>query len=98
VFFAELPLDCVVLRAVPEDLGDEDLLQMVNAGLLPTTVVNGSACVDGDLGVNLHLGQQFAPKFRRPLVGLYVRIRQSFWPQSTSSLKRIAREPCSGSR
>jgi membrane-bound lytic murein transglycosylase MltF len=30
----------VVLRAVPEDLGDEDLLQMVNAGLLPTTIVN----------------------------------------------------------
>jgi len=30
----------VVLRAVPEDLGDEDLLEMVNAGLLPTTVAN----------------------------------------------------------
>jgi len=30
----------VVLRAVPEDLGDDDLLQMVNAGLLPNTVVN----------------------------------------------------------
>ncbi|MGP0099228.1 MAG: transglycosylase SLT domain-containing protein [Terriglobales bacterium] len=30
----------VILRAVPEDLGDEDLLQMVNAGLLPTTIVN----------------------------------------------------------
>ena len=30
----------VKLTAVPEDLGDEDLLQMVNAGLLPTTVVN----------------------------------------------------------
>jgi len=28
------------LIAVPEDLGDEDLLEMVNAGLLPTTVVN----------------------------------------------------------
>jgi membrane-bound lytic murein transglycosylase MltF len=30
----------VKLTAVPEDLGDEDLLQMVNAGLLPTMVVN----------------------------------------------------------
>ena len=30
----------VKLRAVPEDLSDEDLLQMVNAGLLPTIVVN----------------------------------------------------------
>jgi len=30
----------VKLTAVPEDLGDEDILQMVNAGLLPTTVVN----------------------------------------------------------
>ena len=30
----------VKLRAVPEDLGDEDLLEMVNAGLLPTIVVN----------------------------------------------------------
>jgi membrane-bound lytic murein transglycosylase MltF len=30
----------VILRAVPEDLNDEDILQMVNAGLLPTTVVN----------------------------------------------------------
>lgn len=29
----------VTLRAVPEDLGDEDLLEMVNAGLLPTIVV-----------------------------------------------------------
>ncbi len=29
----------VTLRAVPEDLGDEDLLEMVNAGLLPTNVV-----------------------------------------------------------
>src|SRR5215475_260315 len=28
------------LTAVPEDLGDEDLLEMVNAGLLPATVVN----------------------------------------------------------
>ncbi len=30
----------VILRAVPEDLGDEDLLEMVNAGLLPTIVVH----------------------------------------------------------
>jgi len=30
----------VKLTAVPEDLGDEDLLEMVNAGLLPATVVN----------------------------------------------------------
>jgi membrane-bound lytic murein transglycosylase MltF len=30
----------VKLREVPEDLSDEDLLQMVNAGLLPTIVVN----------------------------------------------------------
>src|SRR6516165_9246751 len=30
----------VKLRGVPEDLSDEDLLQMVNAGLLPTIVVN----------------------------------------------------------
>jgi len=30
----------VKLRAVPEDLSDEDLLQMVNAGLPPTIVVN----------------------------------------------------------
>ena len=30
----------VILRVVPEDLGDEDLLEMVNAGLLPTIVVN----------------------------------------------------------
>jgi membrane-bound lytic murein transglycosylase MltF len=30
----------VKLTAVPDDLGDEDLLQMVNAGLLPTIVVN----------------------------------------------------------
>jgi membrane-bound lytic murein transglycosylase MltF len=30
----------VKLRAVPEDLSDEDLLQMVNAGLLQTIVVN----------------------------------------------------------
>ena len=30
----------VILRAVPEDLADEDLLEMVNAGLLSTTVVN----------------------------------------------------------
>jgi membrane-bound lytic murein transglycosylase MltF len=30
----------VKLRAVPEDLGDEDILEMVNAGLLSTTVVN----------------------------------------------------------
>jgi len=30
----------VKLTAVPEDLGDEDLLEMVNAGLLPTIVVN----------------------------------------------------------
>jgi membrane-bound lytic murein transglycosylase MltF len=30
----------VTLTAVPDDLGDEDLLQMVNAGLLPTIVVN----------------------------------------------------------
>ncbi len=29
----------VTLRAVPEDLGDEDLLEMVNAGLLPANVV-----------------------------------------------------------
>ncbi len=29
----------VTLRAVPDDLGDEDLLEMVNAGLLPTIVV-----------------------------------------------------------
>jgi membrane-bound lytic murein transglycosylase MltF len=28
----------VILRAVPEDLNDEDILEMVNAGLLPTTV------------------------------------------------------------
>jgi membrane-bound lytic murein transglycosylase MltF len=30
----------VKLTAVPEDLGDEDLLQMVNAGLLPAIVTN----------------------------------------------------------
>jgi len=30
----------VKLTAVPEDLGDEDILEMVNAGLLSTTVVN----------------------------------------------------------
>jgi len=30
----------VVLRAVPDDLADDDILQMVNAGLLSTTVVN----------------------------------------------------------
>jgi membrane-bound lytic murein transglycosylase MltF len=30
----------VILRAVPEDLGDEDLLEMVNAGLPPTIVVS----------------------------------------------------------
>lgn len=30
----------IKLTAVPEDLGDEDLLEMVNAGLLPTIVVN----------------------------------------------------------
>jgi len=30
----------VNLRPVPEDLGDEDILEMVNAGLLSTTVVN----------------------------------------------------------
>jgi membrane-bound lytic murein transglycosylase MltF len=30
----------IKLSAVPEDLGDEDLLQMINAGLLPTIVVN----------------------------------------------------------
>jgi membrane-bound lytic murein transglycosylase MltF len=30
----------VVLRAVPEDLADEDILQMINAGLLPTTIAN----------------------------------------------------------
>jgi membrane-bound lytic murein transglycosylase MltF len=30
----------VKLREVPEDLGDEDLLEMVNAGLLPAIVVN----------------------------------------------------------
>ncbi len=30
----------VILRAVPEDLNDDDLLEMVNAGLLPTTVAN----------------------------------------------------------
>jgi membrane-bound lytic murein transglycosylase MltF len=30
----------VKLKGVPEDLSDEDLLQMVNAGLLPTIVVN----------------------------------------------------------
>jgi membrane-bound lytic murein transglycosylase MltF len=30
----------VKLMAVPEDLGDEDLLEMVNAGLLPAIVVN----------------------------------------------------------
>ena len=28
----------IILRAVPEDLGDEDLLEMVNAGLIPMTV------------------------------------------------------------
>jgi membrane-bound lytic murein transglycosylase MltF len=30
----------VKLQAVPEDLGDEDLLEMVNSGLLPATVVS----------------------------------------------------------
>jgi len=30
----------VILRGVPEDLADDDLLQMVNAGMLSTTVVN----------------------------------------------------------
>jgi membrane-bound lytic murein transglycosylase MltF len=30
----------VQLQAVPEDLGDEDLLEMVNAGLIPVTVVS----------------------------------------------------------
>jgi membrane-bound lytic murein transglycosylase MltF len=30
----------IKLTAVPEDLGDEDILEMVNAGLLPVTVVN----------------------------------------------------------
>jgi membrane-bound lytic murein transglycosylase MltF len=30
----------VKLRAVPEDLEDEDLLEMINAGLLPTTIVD----------------------------------------------------------
>ena len=30
----------VILRAVPEDLEDEDLLEMVNAGLLPTIIVD----------------------------------------------------------
>jgi len=30
----------VALNAVPEDLGDEDILEMVNAGLLPITVVS----------------------------------------------------------
>jgi membrane-bound lytic murein transglycosylase MltF len=30
----------VKLTAVPDDLGDEDILEMVNAGLLPLTVVN----------------------------------------------------------
>jgi len=30
----------VKLTAVPEDLADEDILEMVNAGLLPTTVVS----------------------------------------------------------
>jgi membrane-bound lytic murein transglycosylase MltF len=30
----------VQLQAVPEDLGDEDLLEMVNSGLLPMTVVS----------------------------------------------------------
>lgn len=28
------------LTAIPEDLGDEDLLEMVNAGLLPIIVVD----------------------------------------------------------
>ena len=30
----------IILRAVPDDLADDDILQMVNAGLLSTTVVN----------------------------------------------------------
>jgi membrane-bound lytic murein transglycosylase MltF len=30
----------IKLTAIPEDLGDEDILEMVNAGLLPVTVVN----------------------------------------------------------
>ena len=30
----------IKLTAVPEDLGDEDILEMVNAGLLPVTVVS----------------------------------------------------------
>jgi membrane-bound lytic murein transglycosylase MltF len=30
----------VTLRDVPEDLDDDDILEMVNAGLLPTTIVN----------------------------------------------------------
>jgi membrane-bound lytic murein transglycosylase MltF len=33
----------VKLRAVPEDLEDEDLLEMVNAGLFPTTIVDDYA-------------------------------------------------------
>jgi membrane-bound lytic murein transglycosylase MltF len=38
--FQEQKKTAVKLRAVPEDLSDEDLLQMVNAGLLTTIVVN----------------------------------------------------------
>ena len=30
----------VTIRAVPEDLSDEDILEMVNAGMLSTTIVN----------------------------------------------------------
>lgn len=38
--FQEEKKPAISLRAVPEDLGDEDLLEMVNAGLLPMTVVS----------------------------------------------------------
>lgn len=51
----------VILRAVPEDLEDEDLLEMVNAGLLPTIIVDDwMAKLWGKLYAKLQLHPEIA--------------------------------------
>ena len=75
----------VILRVVPEDLGDEDLLEMVNAGLLPTIVVNEwTANLWSKLLTKEKVHSDITVATVRHLDGLCAKTRPSFWMPSTT--------------
>ncbi|HEY2118191.1 MAG TPA: transporter substrate-binding domain-containing protein [Candidatus Acidoferrum sp.] len=82
----------VKLRAVPDNLEDEDLLEMANAGLLSTTIVDDYvAKLWNKLFIRLQLHSDITVNTRASLPGPCAKIRHSLWPRSTISSKPIVK-------